>query len=445
MDEYEIMGVKDGGVCRQPHPITKIKVYHRPRASFAAEWAPLARTAVLLMGLLFGFSILTPWTAAEKHAGEQVAKISDNVIDNLSNGLELRVPFYIYENPELNWQNATLDGKPYTPPEPSSVGAEGKHSDDYFLLQAALTHPMRTRDPERAQLFFVPTLLNSALQLVAQWKHRRGKRFCTNGRRNCFKKSDQLKLFTMVNQSLTDSPWFQRSGGKDHIIVASHWHSRVLGPEVGAIHMCNSLIFENEVPTTATPYDRVRLPGLYVGKACPKAPKKAHDFAMIASLKHDDPDARQVTKDRFQSRKDICDWLRSNPNKRNFTVGVCGRGKQCPSLANARYGFHVRGDTWGSNRLMDTLMSYTIPLFTNEEQYKILPSFYPWKDVSYLVNVTNKRSFLASIDDILSRPQTEYLDKIRLIKENMHKLQHKRPYQFDLHMAELARKLKLQT
>jgi hypothetical protein len=114
-------------------------------------------------------------------------------------------------------------------------------------------------------------------------------------------------------------------------------------------------------------------------------------------------------------------------------------------LANARYGFHVRGDTWGSNRLMDTLMSYTIPLFTNEEQYKILPSFYPWKDVSYLVNVTNKRSFLASIDDILSRPQTEYLDKIRLIKENMHKLQHKRPYQFDLHMAELARKLKLQS
>jgi hypothetical protein len=94
---------------------------------------------------------------------------------------------------------------------------------------------------------------------------------------------------------------------------------------------------------------------------------------------------------------------------------------------------------------MDTIMSHTIPLFTNEEQYKILPSFYPWKQVSYLVNVTSKDSFLASIENILSRPHSEYLEKKRLIKEKMHLLEHKRPYQFDLHMAELAQRLGLQT
>jgi Exostosin family len=365
---------------------------------------------------------------------------------NGPNRFELLVPFYIYENPELNWENATVDRNPYIPPEPTPNGSNGKHSDDYFLLRAALKHPMRTYDPEQAQLFFVPSLLNAVLLLVAQWEHRQGETFCTsrdnNGTEvNCFDKSDQFRLLNQVNHSLTESPWFQRSSGKDHLIVASHWHARSLAPDLGAIHMCNSLIFERELPHLC-PYDRIRMPGMYIGRACPPVAPKRHDFAMIAST-HNDSD-HPGKRNAFQSRRDICDWLGSS-HQRNVSVAACGGGTQCPALAQARLGFHVRGDTWGSNRLMDTIMSETIPLFTNEEQYRILPSFYPWKEVSYFVNVTDQGAFFASIDDIMSRPESEYLEKMRLIKENMHILDHRQPYQFDRHMADLARRLDLQT
>lgn len=403
------------------------------------------RVAVLVLGILCCFINFSKGPIARrKSTGDYVAKLSDNDVDSLGSNLELRVPFYIYETPELNWSNATLDGKPYIPPEPTSVGAEGKHSDDFYLLQGALNHPMRTFEPERAQLFFVPTLLNSVLQLVAQWRNRRGK-FCTHGRQNCFLKRDQFHLFTQVNKSLSESPWFRRSDGKDHLIVASHWHSRTLGSDLSAIHMCNSLIFEDEVPKAAKSFDRYRMPSFYIGKACPLQ-QKTKDFAMIASLKHDDPTATTLTKARFRSRKDICDWLSQKTKHREvFSVGVCGRGKQCPALARAKYGFHVRGDTWGSNRLMDTMLSHSVPLFTSHEQYKILPPFFPWREVSYLVNISSKDKFLESINHILSRPQSEYLEKIQVIKDNIHILDHKRPYQFDLHMADLARKLGLQT
>jgi hypothetical protein len=183
------------------------------------------------------------------------------------------------------------------------------------------------------------------------------------------------------------------------------------------------------------------MPGFYVGRACPPVTSKVHDFAMVASIWNDDSNPQK--RDDFKSRKDICDWLGSN-HTRNISVAACGWGKQCPALAEAKYGFHARGDTWGSNRLMDTILSRTIPLFTNEEQYKILPPFYPWREVSYLVNVTDYNSFFASIDDILSRPQSEYVEKLQLIDDHMHLIDHKQPFQFDGYMAELARRLGLQ-
>jgi hypothetical protein len=34
----------------------------------------------------------------------------------------------------------------------------------------------------------------------------------------------------------------------------------------------------------------------------------------------------------------------------NYIMPVCGRGSQCPNLAQAKYGFHLRCDKLGSNR-----------------------------------------------------------------------------------------------
>jgi hypothetical protein len=358
--------------------------------------------------------------------------------------LHLTVPFYVYTQRDLNWQDATVADRPFWPVEPNSYTSDGKHSDDFWYLRSALAHPMRTMDPNQARLFFVPVLLNEVLErfAIAEYnKLKRRRKFCahSNDTAECIDSPYDLRLLYQVNQALGRSEYFQRSNGTDHLIVLSHWEARKLPADLPNIHKCNSLNFENEVPNATLPYSRIRMPGFYVGKPCPSSvDQKTHDFAMIGSFKHNKTKASLVQRRAFQNRADLCEWLPGVG-----TVRHCGPGAQCPALAQARYGFHVRGDTWGSNRLMDTIMSRTVPIFTSEEQYKILPSFYPWREVSYLIELDDRSTFEINVRKLLARPQHEYEEKLRKIDQYMYLMNHTLPYQFDGHMAELADRLGL--
>lgn len=271
----------------------------------------------------------------------------------------------------------------------------------------------------------------------SQVTNRRGE-FCVHADPDaeCFDQKDDFALFETVNTALGESEYFRRLNGTDHLVVLSHFYARKLPPQYTNLYKCNTLGFEDEIPESARPFDRLRSPGFYIGNPCPAVDEKTHDFALIATFKHNQTNVWKSQKRAFQSRADVCEWL--GPDRR---VSKCGPGDQCPALAQARYGFHVRGDTWGSNRLMDTIMSRSVPIFTAQEQYDILPTFYPWRNVSYFVDVSNKESFTKGIEDLLNRPESEYEEKLRLIEENMHLLNHTQQFQFDGHMAELARKL----
>ena len=74
-------------------------------------------------------------------------------------------------------------------------------------------------------------------------------------------------------------------------------------------------------------------------------------------------------RETFADRRNIRNWLNnkshanSKDNQRhNHATTLCGTGTYCPALAESRCGFHVRGDSWSSNRLVDNLGSGTIPL-----------------------------------------------------------------------------------
>jgi Exostosin family len=360
-------------------------------------------------------------------------------IDDGLRSFNLKVPFYIYENSELNWENATLDGVPYLPAGLDDKAFNAKHDDDFFMLRAAMRHPLRTHDPIKAQLFYVPTILNAVLDRGSGYQLDRGE-FCVNGQ--CFKKGRMRRhlLVKMVDDALGQSPYFRKSDGKDHVIALSHFSSRGLSKEFTNVHKCNSIIFEREITAGAKQFpDRIRIPGMYIGNPCRPVPK-THDFAMIASLR-DDEDIPDYRKELFRARGYVCKWLQQETIA---SIHTCGGGSQCPALGAARYGFHVRGDTWGSNRLMDTIMSRTIPIFTNEIQYDILPPFYPWRRVSYIVDVSNRDTFKDAIHRIMERPESDYAEKLKIIDQNMHLLNHTQPYMFDRFMAEFAKELKLQ-
>jgi hypothetical protein len=299
--------------------------------------------------------------------------------------LLLSVPFYVYE--ELAWVSATYSGIPVGnyAKEPRS----SKHSDDYWFMQASLRHPMRTRNPEDAKLFVAPILMNFFDRRVSG-KH--GKNLCWKGKCN-------RKLLKYAGDFLNSSPWFQTSPHL-HIAVISHfaymkpwWLPKKPDVLTNALYQCHAVTFEGRKPNAP---DRLAFPNYYVGNSCPLAPIKSHDLAMIANMEADS----SSRNGHFQDRRDICTWIK----EANGSTSVCGSGNQCPALAQAKFGFHARGDTFGSNRLMDTILSGTVPLFTREEQYDILPSWIDWKLLSYFVatgNTTNKREFLQSLESVL--------------------------------------------
>ena len=376
---------------------------------------------------------------------------------------QLSVPFYIYEN-ELDWSHAVASDRQHpnnvSLPVGDSFLATWKHSDDWWFLHHAKSHPMRTRDPTQAKLFLVPTLLNA---LATKLKKAQ---LCVNGRCN-------RDLLDRANALLGASPYFQRYHGRDHIVVDSHWR-RILQPHhhhrhnTDALANCSFVSFERSRHDEPLVQDgsRVALPSTYVGQPCPTASaspsptNKTHDFAMVTSWQ------RGKT---FLTRQKICEWLHTgsannqtsihthnttttSSRTKTYTVSRCGPGPQCPALAQAKYGFTAEGDTMGANRPMDTLLSGTVVLFTHELQYQVLPDFLPWRNMSYFLpvsswkevhNITTQERFEADLQQLLRLPDDDYQKKRQTIAATRHLLDATQPYQLDLYLHQFALRLGL--
>lgn len=323
----------------------------------------------------------------------------------------LSVPYYVYE--ELLWlDNATLNGIPLQEAiEENKVFSNPKHNDDYWFMKASLTHPMRTYNPEEAEIFVVPSLSNIIMHTSI---------YLTK-EKLCWRGICGRPLMEYIDNVLAESPWFQRNAGADHLASVGYhgwFNQRFNGKQFKNMQQCNVVGFCGGVKINSP--DRLFFQKLYVGTACPQSSQKTHDFTMVASLRPKDK--------RFRSRQHICDWMgggggaaaasssssinvthneqlqqQQQHRATNYSMPVCGPGQQCPTLSNSRFGFHVRGDSYGANRLADTLLSGTVPIFTMKEQYTTVPDWFDWDKISYFADVTsNQSSFLASIDSILA-------------------------------------------
>ena len=201
------------------------------------------------------------------------------------------------------------------------------------------------------------------------------------------------QLVEHVENTLLESQWFKRSEGKDHIIVRSHFGSRRLfkpGNRFTSISKCHSILFEKNILFK----ERMGLAATYVGNKCKHSPK-THDIAFIGKLRRWKGPHKRGHWQEHASRVKACSWLKENNTK--WDVSICGPGAQCPALAQARMGLHLAGDSPGSNRLMDILLSDTVPVLTDSRQYNILPPFFPWRQMSVFAPVIDKEEFLSAL------------------------------------------------
>jgi hypothetical protein len=157
------------------------------------------------------------------------------------------------------------------------------------------------------------------------------------------------------------------------------------------------------------------------------------DFAMVAT-----PKPEYIF---FRSRSNVCEWLQHG---QNYSVSHCGQGPQCPALGQSRYGFHLRGNTWGSNRLTDTLLSGVSPLLASVEQIMIFPDFVSCLNLVYLVDVSSEVNFHKSLQGILMLSDEECQEKLANINIHRGIFDHTKGRPFDLYMKWAAQKLELQ-
>lgn len=380
--------------------------------------------------------------------------------------LLLNVPFYVYEEALLSNLTYNLSNSYYN----------FKHATDILFARAALSHPMRTLDPSHAKLFVVPTFINLISEHIAFLKSTicahvpmlSPVRRDSNEHNNSHQESmanfmttaptneatnatmkvnntissdppEMVKLCNMeliwyADEFLAGSTWFRRHGGRDHMLVYSHYYKLPVTNQTMNLRSCNHITFEAYKRNNP---DRHSFSDLYVGKRCipvTDASQKKYDFAMIAGFK---------PIPTHQSRRDICLWMeeiQKNNRTNNYTMPVCGWGQQCPALAQSRFGFHSRGDTFGSNRLMDTLLSHTVPIFTITGQYAILPNWIDWKQVSVYAPVTNKSVFLSAIQEIAAN-ESLYQTLYRNVVANSNLFDWTTLVPFDMYMYMLSCKL----
>lgn len=340
---------------------------------------------------------------------EKSAKVDNPKHDD---DLLLNVPFYVYE--DLLWIEKGTIGDLTV--QEWIKERKVKHTDDFWFAKASLTHPMRTLDPNQAQLFVVPTLLNEICDQMV-WIR---KGLCVNG-------ACDIQLMEQVDQYLANSTWFQRNQGNDHVLVASHYLAHQILQPFHHLAKCHVIGFEDRLWNAP---NRLTLPSTYVGKPCPPQPNdKTHDFALVASIK---------PRPTHRRRANVCTWLQQEQQQHHYRVAACGESEQCPNLSGAKFGFHVEGDTLGSQRLMDTILSETVPIFTHPGQYDILPSWIDWEAVSVHVNAESPQMFSQTLQDV-THDEAGYHSRMKQIRENRKLFDWTTQYPFDAYMYAFAR------
>ena len=337
--------------------------------------------------------------------------LQDRPPSDTSPDLLMSVPFYIYS--EMDWfreDSITTVGnasfRDWVQMSAEERQLKFKHDDDVKLYIAATKHPMRVSNPEDAKLFIIPSI-TSLLEIqhvygtgtVHYMCHRNTK---TSGK-NCGR-----DLMVYIDKVLKDSPWFQRSKGRDHIAFLTyfHWnHPFWNGKEFKYITQSNIIQF-GEGSRKYNALNRISFNTMYVGNRCEVVPyqQKTADLAMIANLRL--KSRKRKDQVNMKDRRHVCAWTEGQCN-----MTVCGKGIQCPALAQARLGFHARGDSYSANRLFDTLLSETVPIFTLKEQYTAHQPFIDWHKISFYIpmgensdSVNEKDSFRNALEDILNNP-----------------------------------------
>lgn len=399
--------------------------------------------STILISLINSYCILSKSLVVEaKDSKEDSNRLNDH-FKEIKSTFKLDTPFYVYE--DLAFADATIyddDGneiKYETFLNDVYLKNQRKHSDDYWFMLSAMKHPMRVTDPKEAKLFYVPTLMN----VIAATTLNRS--FCYH---YCVRDKCDYELFDVIDKYLDNSKWFKRKNGADHIIVASHYgfntiwekeddeanlesiqFSRKVASWYRNIFNCNKVIFEHASQSDIINQDRINFPAMYVGKSCENLNNDVRNrFVFLADF------------GRSEERKELVAWIKKVTFTENQDL-IGSHLEFCPNIGYGKYGFHVKGDSFGSSRLIDLILNGVVPIFTEQEQYNILPSWLPFKWISFYADVTSQHAFMVSLQEIIV-DDSNYEMKRNAILKFKNVFDYETIVPFNMYMYHFAKEIK---
>lgn len=132
--------------------------------------------------------------------------------------------FFIYDNPAMTLYDGEV--------------CDNRNSADAAFLQALKQHPSRTRNASAAKLFVFPALALQAWKCCEKkWLQGRPRHGAGVGPEDLLPihvYKPYIQQLRNAFDSLLESPWFRRFGGRDHIVFGHHWQWDM------AYHMKNS-------------------------------------------------------------------------------------------------------------------------------------------------------------------------------------------------------------
>eukprot|EP00611_Tribonema_gayanum_P019933 TRINITY_DN354_c0_g4_i3.p1 TRINITY_DN354_c0_g4~~TRINITY_DN354_c0_g4_i3.p1 ORF type:complete len:309 (-),score=55.70 TRINITY_DN354_c0_g4_i3:958-1884(-) len=148
--------------------------------------------------------------------GRRLYDLSPEQLPLNTTGLDLSEPvtFYMYEGPAFAWESNC--SRSVEDPQIWEERRNSKHGGEMAFAQQLERHPWRVRDPRRADLFVVPTLLGVAARMEGCLGHT----------------PSEMALATA--QALEQSPWFRAHGGRDHLTLSTDFKSKFIATTAGA-------------------------------------------------------------------------------------------------------------------------------------------------------------------------------------------------------------------
>ena len=152
---------------------------------------------------------------------------------------EQRVDFYVYDNSKVNWLincSKITDSPSFKLLQTaSSIKSHWHHADDILFSQQILKHKWRTKDPDLAQVFVIPTLFGwfSGFHGDREYSPEEMANITCNGY-TLSQMIDNTANYIM-NESpyfnLTSNPFLDPFHGRPHLFVASSWYMEPYGFE----------------------------------------------------------------------------------------------------------------------------------------------------------------------------------------------------------------------